>query len=76
MSEAWLFRAGRPSPGSSFRRSLSSRRRGAGIQEKAPGQDFDNRYHIQPLEQIVDMTCHKCGFMADHGEFAYLCKSG
>jgi hypothetical protein len=24
----------------------------------------------------MDLTCHKCGFTADHLEFKYLCKNG
>lgn len=24
----------------------------------------------------MDMTCHKCGYKADHLEFTYLCKNG
>jgi len=27
-------------------------------------------------EPNMDLTCHKCGFTADHAEFRFLCKIG
>ncbi len=27
-------------------------------------------------ELDMDLTCHDCGFTAEHVEFKYLCKSG
>jgi hypothetical protein len=27
-------------------------------------------------EVAMDLSCHKCGFTADHGEFRFLCKTG